>query len=192
MSSFIVRDIWSSKRIKKIVKRIFFFSYNTNINQGQLNSILIITIYMIRNFLPHFSILVPIIGERVKQWDTHLPTKRRFLCELNKFLNKFSLNPAVFNPIGREPVPELYLFAMTEEEQLSITIRQSLNFGTNSHENLVVEVLNDSEDSTIELEKKKSTDPFDSINPIEYKEPENQPGMTTRIQICTGDGKKIH
>lgn len=110
---------------------------------------------MIRNFLPHFSILVPITDERVKQWDTHFPTKRRFLCELNKFLNKFSLNPAVVSPMSREPVPELYLFAMTEEEQLSITIRQSLNFGTNSHENLVVEVLNDSEDSTIELKKKK-------------------------------------
>lgn len=115
---------------------------------------------MIRNFLPHFSILVPIIGERVKQWNTHLPTKRRFLCELNKFLNKFSLNPAVFDPIGREPVPELDLFAITEEEQVSITIRQSLNFGTNSNENLAVEVLNDFEDSTMELKEKKNYRPI--------------------------------
>lgn len=182
------RDVWSSKRIRKIIKRRFIFlqyQFESRMAQQYLNY------YNLhdKELLPHIAILDPMTGERVKQWNTYLPTEEQFLSELNRFLNEFSLDPAASNPIVKEPTPELDPTMMTEEQQMDIAIRQSLNIGTHSNENPSIENIDPSDDSIVE--SINDTDPFDSIKPIEHKELENQPGMTTRIQIRTGDGKRF-
>lgn len=188
------RDVWSSKRIRKILKRKFIFlqyQFESRMAQQYLNY------YNLhdKELLPHIAILDPMTGERLKQWNAYLPTEDQFLNELNKFLNEFSLDPAASNPIVKEPTPELDPTTMTEEQQMDMAIRQSLNIANNSHRNQSIESIgtgNDGhENENYATDTAEVADPFDSIQPTKHQEPENQPGITTRIQIRTGDGRRF-
>lgn len=190
------RDVWSSKRIRKIIKRNFIFlqyQFESRMAQQYLNY------YNLhdKELLPHIAILDPMTGERLKQWNAYLPTEDQFLDELNKFLNEFSLDPAASNPIVKEPTPELDPTTMTEEQQMDMAIRQSLNIDNNSYRNLPMENIDideeghEDEDEDSAMGMAKVVDPFDSIRPTKHKEPENQPNITTRLQIRTGDGKRF-
>lgn len=190
------RDVWSSKQIRKIIKKKFIFlqyQFESRMAQQYLNY------YNLhdKDLLPHIAILDPMTGERLKQWNTYLPTEDQFLNEINKFLNEYSLDPTASNPIMKEPTPELDPTTLTEEQQMDMAIRQSLNIDNNSNRKLSIKDIDTDEDRHKDADEDSTigithnTDLFDSIKATEHKEPENQPGITTRLQIRTGDGKRF-
>lgn len=182
------RDVWSSRQVRRLVKRNFIFlqyQYESRLAEQYLN------FYNLhdKDLLPHIAILDPMTGERMKKWDTYLPTEEQFLEEINNFLNEFSLDPAASNPLVKEKTPELDPTTMTEEQQMDLAIRESLT-GSPKHDN-EEEPGNNETILQPEASASESTDPFNSIKPVKHTEPDNKPGITTRIQIRTGDGKRF-
>lgn len=187
------RDVWSSRQVKRLVKRNFIFlqyQYESRLAEQYLN------FYNLhdKDLLPHIAILDPMTGERMKKWDTYLPTEGQFLEEINDFLNEFSLDPAASNPLVKEKTPELDPTTMTEEQQMDMAIRESLT-GSPKQNSKEAEKEEEEVNNVIipqpEASAVDSTDPFNSIKPVKHVEPENKPGITTRIQIRTGDGKRF-
>lgn len=178
------RDVWSSRRVRRLIKHNFIFlqyQYESRLAEQYLNY------YNLhdKDLLPHIAILDPMTGERMKQWNNYLPTEEQFLQEINQFLDQFSLDPSTSNPLVKEPTPELDPTTMTEEQQMDMAIRESLTKNDNTTTTPIPTtgdvVPDDAED----------TDPFNGINAVSHKEPENKPGVTTRIQIRTGDGTRF-
>ena len=180
------RDLWSDKNIKKLVKDNFVFlqyQYDSH------NAKPYIQFYGLNNKdeLPHIAILDPMTGERLKQWNRTVPSVSDFIGEVQDFLNNFSLDPTAANPTVKEPTPEVDPSTLSEEQQLEIAIKQSL--GQSPDKPLTLD------ESANESEPETNEDPyislFNSIKPISHQEPENKPGISTRIQIRTGDGRRI-
>lgn len=180
------RDLWSDKNIKKLVKDNFVFlqyQYDSH------NAKPYIQFYGLNNKdeLPHIAILDPMTGERLKQWNRIVPSVSDFIGEVQDFLNNFSLDPTAANPTVKEPTPEVDPSTLSEEQQLEIAIKQSL--GQSPDKPLTLD------ESANESEPETNEDPyislFNSIKPISHQEPENKPGISTRIQIRTGDGRRI-
>ncbi|EDO18652.1 hypothetical protein Kpol_1055p8 [Vanderwaltozyma polyspora DSM 70294] len=171
------RDLWSSKEVKKLVRKNFIFlQYQYESPSAQQY----IQYYGLsdKEILPHIAILDPMTGERLRQWNKTVPKKETFLREVEEFLNDFSLDPNTANPIVREPTPEIDPTTLTEEQQMDFAIRQSMGLPTAREE-------------TEPISEEPEIDPFESIEPVMHDEPPNRPGITTRIQIRTGDGRRI-
>lgn len=185
------RDVWSSRRVRRLVKKNFIFlqyQYESRLAEQYLN------FYNLhdKDDLPHIAILDPMTGERVKQWNTYLPTEEEFLQEINNFLDEFSLDPSASNPIVKEPTPELDPTTMTEEQQMDMAIRESLSEKSTEPTGTAPSTATTEEQEEEKKNSKATTeDPFDAIEAIEHTEPENKPGVTTRIQIRTGDGTRF-
>ncbi|CCF58086.1 hypothetical protein KAFR_0D04380 [Kazachstania africana CBS 2517] len=177
------RDLWASRDVKHLIRKSFVFlqyQFESTNAKPYLN------FYGVKdkNDLPHIAILDSITGERLKQWNRSVPTPIEFITEVNKFLEEFSLDPNSVNPTIKEPTPELDPTELTEEQQMEFAIRESL--GVSPDKSAVLE-----EHHTNEEDEQVELDPFDSIVPATHSEPPNKPGITTRIQIRTGDGKRI-
>lgn len=179
------RDLWSSKNVKRLIKPNFVFlqyQYESRNAQQYIN------FYGLQNKddLPHIAILDPMTGERLKQWNRTVPTPESFIEEVNKFLGSFSLDPTTANPTVKEPTPDIDPTTLTEEQQMELAIQQSLGKPSEPA------ALNEHDNSEPEHEEERFIeDPFDKIKPIKHEEPTNQPGITTRIQVRTGDGSRI-
>ncbi|KAL3232749.1 UBX domain-containing protein 2 [Nakaseomyces bracarensis] len=194
------RDVWSNKKVKRVIKKNFIFlQYQYSSRNAEpyihfygLNS---------KDDLPHIAILDPLTGERLKQWNEIVPNPNSFLEEIDEFLNEFSLDPGSKNPLVKQPTPEIDPTTLTEEQQMELAIRESLGTeATNpiaiSDEDVKKTEGNDAsiqEDKDEEMEDVPSKDNlFDSIEAIDHEEPEqNIPGKITRIQIRTGDGRRL-
>ncbi|CAI4038192.1 hypothetical protein SMKI_04G5320 [Saccharomyces mikatae IFO 1815] len=178
------RDLWSSRPVKTIVRDNFIFlqyQYESRNAQPYLQ------FYHLNNKddLPHIAILDPITGERVKQWNRAVPMPEQFISEVSAFLASFSLDPKVPNPTVNEPPPKLDPTTLTEEQQMELAIKESLN--NTSIESNQEKVPNADQGQ-------KQVQDVDSFNTVEAKvhpEPLNKPGITTRIQIRTGDGTRL-
>ena len=120
----------------------------------------------------------------MKQWNRTVPSPETFIHEINDFLEQFSLDPKASNPTVKEPTPDVDPTTLTEEQQMELAIKQSLG---NEREPSSEE--EEQESDGVELNS--HIDEFDNIKPIKHEEPPNKPGITTRIQIRTGDGKRI-
>ncbi|CAI4058887.1 hypothetical protein SKDZ_04G5310 [Saccharomyces kudriavzevii ZP591] len=178
------RDLWSSRPVRTIIKKNFIFlqyQYESRSAQPYLQ------FYHLNNKddLPHIAILDPITGERVKQWNRVVPIPGQFISEINEFLASFSLDPKVPNPTVNEPPPKLDPTTLTEEQQMELAIKASLN--TNATEPTQGGVPKTGEGH----EEAQEMDPFDTIEVKMHPEPPNKPGLTTRIQIRTGDGSRL-
>ncbi|QLG72001.1 hypothetical protein HG535_0C03540 [Zygotorulaspora mrakii] len=187
------RDLWSSKQVKKLIKPNFVFlqyQYDSRNAESYIN------FYGLhrKDDLPHIAILDPITGERLKQWNRTVPTPQSFMDGVNEFLQNFSLDPTASNPTVKEPTPEIDPTTLTEEQQMELAINQSLGKEPNiqsPHDEQHTEAQNIQEQAQEQVPKQEQMDEFDSIKPIKHVEPSNKPGITTRIQIRTGDGKRI-
>lgn len=125
-----------------------------------------------------------------------MPRLESFLDEVEKFLKDFSLEPGSKNPLIKQPTPELDPTTLSEEQQMELAIRQSLGAGeqevspSNNERN--TDEVSETEIADAKEEEKPSTGSlFDQIEPINHEEPQNEPGKTTRIQIRTGDGRRM-
>ncbi|KAI5960593.1 ubx2 [Candida pseudojiufengensis] len=194
------RDFWSNSRIKQIIKENFIFlQYQKDSFDGENY----INFYHVDK-LPHLAILDPLTGERVYKWeDGIVPTIQKWIDEIYKFLDEFSLNPQFNNPLikhERKIDPD----SLTEEQQIELAMKQSVmdngsstNNGS-SADNAIdldsdeeedvsgVQDLEEEDDEDVDSEPK---DPFDSIKPIDHPESTEQP--ITRVQIRFPNGKRL-
>ncbi|CAI4058901.1 DNA protein crosslink repair co-factor UBX5 SKDI_04G5420 [Saccharomyces kudriavzevii IFO 1802] len=178
------RDLWSSRPVRTIIKKNFIFlqyQYESRSAQPYLQ------FYHLNNKddLPHIAILDPITGERVKQWNRVVPIPGQFISEINEFLASFSLDPKVPNPTVNEPPPKLDPTTLTEEQQMELAIKESLNTNAIEPTQGGVPKMGEGHENAQEM------DPFDTIEVKMHPEPPNKPGLTTRIQIRTGDGSRL-
>ena len=74
---------------------------------------------------PHIAIVDPRTGEQMKVWSGPPVVKPAdFLMQLHEFLDRYSLNPNVRNPVAkRKPEKEKSIDKMTEEEMMEMAIR---------------------------------------------------------------------
>ncbi|QLQ80912.1 hypothetical protein HG537_0E02670 [Torulaspora globosa] len=176
------RDLWSSKDVKKLIKTNFVFlqyQYDSPNAQPYVN------FYGIqgKDSLPHIAILDPMTGERLKQWNKTVPMPENFIKEVNEFLGSFSLDPKTANPTVKEPTPEIDPTTLSEEQQMKLAIEQSL--GKSNLEPIALdEPEHNAKDNHV-------VSAFDAIKAVKHEEPPNRPGITTRIQVRTGDGRRI-
>ncbi|SCU82199.1 LANO_0B05446g1_1 [Lachancea nothofagi CBS 11611] len=185
------RDVWANKDVKKLVRDNFvFLQYQFDSQNAQPY----IQFYgpKDKEELPHVAILDPITGERVKQWNRDVPNPLHFIQEVEDFLSQFSLQPGSTNPTVKESTPKLDPTLLSEEQQMELAIQESLNreSSVGSDTRSVTEAVPQTHETEIQ-----SGDPhmtlFDSIAAQKHQEPANQPGITTRIQIRTGDGRRL-
>lgn len=188
------RDLWSVKALKKLIKKNFIFlqyqfdSRNAEpyLNFYHLNS---------KDDLPHIAILDPMTGERLKQWNNTVPKVEVFVQELEEFLGRYSLDLKATNPVIKESTPDPDPTTLTEEQQMELAIKKSLgaknedNLGESGQDN--EENLRSQPQNQDQLEGDKQEDVFDKIKPLKHHEPPNKPGITTRIQIRIGDGRRL-
>lgn len=184
------RDLWSSKEVKSLVKSNFVFlqyQYDSRNAQPYINFYGIHS----KDALPHIAILDPMTGERLKQWNRTVPNPEIFIKEVNEFLGSFSLDPNAANPTVKEPTPEIDPTTLTEEQQMKLAIEQSL--GNSSAEPIALDGEEDAQDTSevVPAQEESAPDAFSNIKAVKHEEPANKPGVTTRIQVRTGDGRRI-
>ncbi|CDO94838.1 unnamed protein product [Kluyveromyces dobzhanskii CBS 2104] len=184
------RDLWSNAGLKAFIKENFVFL------QYQYDSRLASSYIQRYGFhdkedCPHIAILDSMTGERLKFWSREVPSVETFRRDLEKFLEEFSLDPTTANPTVKEPTPKLDPSTLSEEKQLELAIKESLGKQspdfTAADDN--VEDLHEA-DETDSTEATQWKD-FNSIEPVDHLEPDNKPGITTRIQVRTGGGERL-
>ncbi|KAG0668338.1 hypothetical protein C6P45_004797 [Maudiozyma exigua] len=188
------RDLWSDKKVKRLVKKNFIFlqyQFGSRSAESYRN------FYNLQNKdeLPHISILDPMTGERLKMWNQTVPKPENFIEDIDAFLNQFSLDPTSTNPTVNEPPKPVDPTTLTEEEQMKLAIEQSLGDSVQNpislDTNEAVESQPQESESELERAQLDTQDVFDTIEPVKHEEPANKPGITTRVQIRTGDGKRF-
>ncbi|CAR27949.1 hypothetical protein ZYGR_0N04360 [Zygosaccharomyces rouxii] len=188
------RDLWSSKDVKKVVKPNFvFLQYQFDSRNAEPY----INFYGLRSKddLPHIAILDPLTGERLKQWNRQVPKPENFINEIEDFLTQFSLDPKVANPTIKEPTPEPDPTTLTEEQQMELAIKQSL--GASAEQPIDVDEQESAQEKPKPLQEQPTEFPisepdlFSTIQAVPHEEPPNKPGVTTRIQVRTGDGGRM-
>ncbi|CAB4253792.1 similar to Saccharomyces cerevisiae YDR330W UBX5 UBX (ubiquitin regulatory X) domain- containing protein that interacts with Cdc48p [Maudiozyma barnettii] len=183
------RDLWSEKDIKRLIKKNFIF---LQYQFGSRSAEPYRNFYNLQNKddLPHIAILDPMTGERLKMWNHIVPKPEKFIEEMQSFLAQFSLDPTSTNPTVNEPPKPIDPTTLTEEQQMELAIEQSLG---DSKQN-PISFANES-DNEMDVDKEpiepEDKDIFMQIKPVKHEEPGNKPGVTTRIQIRTGDGKRF-
>ncbi|KAL5412177.1 hypothetical protein PMIN04_009963 [Paraphaeosphaeria minitans] len=124
------RDIWKNDDIKDTVRENFIFiQYAKDDPRGQeyMN-------YYFQNresadAYPHIAIVDPRTGEQVKVWSgPPIPEAVDFHAQLHEFLDRYSLNLNVKNPVAtRKPEKSKKdVGRMTEEEMLEMALQNSL------------------------------------------------------------------
>lgn len=183
------RDLWSDSNLAAFIKKNFIFlqyQYDSRLAETYIQR------YNLHNRddCPHIAILDPMTGERLKQWNREVPKLSTFNEELAQFLDQFSLDPNTTNPTVKEPTPEIDPTTLSEEKQLELAIRESLGNTPSLSETSPTKA-----DEAVPVTQTEHEDPhttlFNSIKPVEHLEPDNKPGITTRIQVRTGDGKRL-
>jgi hypothetical protein len=118
------RDLWKHAGVKEMVRESFIFlQYTKNSEDGESY----MRFYPVEEY-PHIAILDPRTGERVKTWNTALPSAD-FMADVAEFLDRFSLDDAKQNPIARKPKRKLERKAtadMSEEDQINAAIMASV------------------------------------------------------------------
>lgn len=190
------RDVWSNKSIKRLIKKNFIF---LQYQYSSRNAEPYIHFYGLngKDDLPHISILDPLTGERLKQWNEVVPNPKSFMEEIEEFLHNFSLDPGSKNPLVKQPTPEVDPTTLTEEQQMELAIRQSLGTGATDPINISDDgdQTGSKDDREVDhdmLDVSNKDKLFDSIEAVDHEEPpQNIAGKTTRIQIRTGDGRRL-
>lgn len=130
------RDLWKDKGIQETVKEHFIF---LQFSKDDPSAAPYLQYYFqgsdISENYPHIAIVDPRTGEKVKSWTGQPVVKAaEFLMQLHEFLDRYSLNLNVRNPVAKRKSekPEKTVDAMTEEEMLEMAMRNSLGDGTNA------------------------------------------------------------
>lgn len=192
------RDFWSNTRIKQVVKENFIFlQYQRDSYDGESY----VNFYHVDTF-PHLAILDPLTGERVRKWkDGEVPNVENWLEEVYDFLDKFSLHPGSNNPLVQHE-QKIDPDSLSEEQQIELAMKQSVLDNGKSGKTYedAIDLASEDDDreekedtsgapTSTEQAPESEEDVFDSINPIDHKEPTEQP--ITRVQVRFPNGKRL-
>ena len=124
------RDLWKNESIVDTIKENFIFiQYNRDDPRaGQYIQ------YYFPNSenqdeYPHVAIVDPRTGEQIKLWSRKIPSAPEFLMQLHEFLDRYSLENSVRNPVAKrksEAKKEKPFDQLSEEEQLERALQASL------------------------------------------------------------------
>ncbi|KAJ5752508.1 UBX domain protein (Ubx5) [Penicillium odoratum] len=124
------RDLWKDKGIQETIKEHFIF---LQFSKDDPRAAPYLQYYFqaseVSDNYPHIAIVDPRTGEKVKAWTGQPVVKGpEFLMQLHEFLDRYSLNLNVRNPVAKRKLdkPEKTVDAMTEEEMLDMAMRNSL------------------------------------------------------------------
>ncbi|KAF9886042.1 hypothetical protein FE257_012098 [Aspergillus nanangensis] len=127
------RDLWKDPGVRDTVKEHFIFLQYSK-DDPRASSYL--QYYFqgsdVSDNYPHIAIIDPRTGEQMKVWSGPPVVKAAdFLMQLHEFLDRYSLNHNVRNPVAkRKPEKkEKSIDAMTEEEMMEMALRNSLGTG---------------------------------------------------------------
>ncbi|KAF1965016.1 hypothetical protein BU23DRAFT_37412 [Bimuria novae-zelandiae CBS 107.79] len=202
------RDIWKNDDIKDTIRENFIFiQYAKDDPRGQeyMN-------YYFQNresadAYPHIAIVDPRTGEQVKVWSgPPIPEPVEFHAQLHEFLDRYSLNLNVKNPVAtRKPEKaKKDVGRMTEEEMLEMALQNSLDNNGQGPKDEDPDALTKGEGAgkgkakaeepaEVAEETTNANSPFAQIssdNP--HTEPTStDPTVTTRIQFRGGPGRPI-
>ncbi|EAS28776.3 UBX domain-containing protein [Coccidioides immitis RS] len=212
------RDIWKNPSIVDTVKENFIFlQFTKDDERGAQYLQYYFPAHDVQDNYPHIAIVDPRTGEQVKIWSGPPVVKASdFLIQLHEFLDRYSLDNAVRNPVAKrkpEVKPQSKLDTMTEEEMLEMALRNSLEGqeapkhedpdeltrsisdlkgkgkATASNNDLIdIESLAENgEEEEDQFSKLFRSIPSDKL----HKEPEADPATTTRIQFRHSSGRII-
>ena len=125
------RDIWKNPGIKETVQENFIFmQYSKDDQRGNQYMQYYLQNKDLDSAYPHIAIVDPRTGEQVKKWSgPPAPKASDFLMQLHEFLDRYSLNASVKNPVAKrkpEVKRETQVDRMTEEQQLEMAMQASL------------------------------------------------------------------
>jgi hypothetical protein len=131
------RDIWKNAGIVETVKEHFIFKqYNKSDPQAATYFSYYFQQHESDDAYPHIAIVDPRTGEQVKVWSgTPVPKPMDFLMQLHEFLDRYSLNNNMRNPVPTrkaEKPKEKDVDRMTEDEMLEWAMKNSLEAGGTS------------------------------------------------------------
>ncbi len=211
------RDIWKHEGIKETIRENFIFmQYDKDDPRG---SQYIQYYFPLRDSdaaYPHIAIVDPRTGEQVKVWSgPPVPKAMDFLMQLHEFLDRYSLNVSVRNPVAKrkpEQSATIDVDKLTEEQMLELALQNSLANGTvtgpkdHDPDDLTKSISDlskgkgkEAEDESMNVEtngqsstKNPITSPFSRISSTSpHIEPANNPAITTRIQFRHATGRII-
>lgn len=209
------RDLWKDKTVQETIREHFIF---LQFSKDDSKAAPYLQYYFqgseVSDNYPHIAIVDPRTGEQMKVWSGPPAIKAsEFLMQLHEFLDRYSLNHNVRNPVAKRKSEkkEKTVDAMTEEEMMEMAINNSLGGGlaagpkledpddltrntedvkgkgraTGVHDHAMEEVF---PEAAGEVE----ASPFSSIpSNRPHAEPEADPTTTTRIQFRHPSGRVI-
>ncbi|KAJ5577907.1 uncharacterized protein N7459_006871 [Penicillium hispanicum] len=207
------RDLWKDKGVQETVKEHFIF---LQFAKDDARAAPYLQYYFqgsdVADNYPHIAIIDPRTGEQMKVWSGPPVIKPAdFLMQLHEFLDRYSLNHNVRNPVAKRKSEkkEKSVDAMTEEEMMEMALRNSLGEGVSSGPKLedpdeLTRSMDDikgkgratAEDETMgdtePLEEEAENSLFASIpSDRPHTEPDADPTTTTRIQFRHPSGRVI-
>ncbi|KAJ4301061.1 UBX domain protein Ubx2 [Kalmusia sp. IMI 367209] len=127
------RDIWKNDNIKATVRENFIFiQYAKDDPRGQEYMNYYFQNRDSQDAYPHIAIVDPRTGEQVKVWSgPPIPDANDFHIQLHEFLDRYSLNLNVKNPVAtrKSERQKKDVGRMTEEEMLEMALQNSLDNG---------------------------------------------------------------
>jgi UBX domain-containing protein 7 len=214
------RDIWKHEGIKETVKENFIFmQFDKDDIRGNQYMQYYFPLRDSDAAYPHIAIVDPRTGEQVKVWSgPPVPKPMDFLMQLHEFLDRYSLNVSVRNPVAKrkpEKSASIDVDKLTEEQMLDLALQNSLANGTvtgpkehdpddltKSIDDLEKGKGREATGSSIDLgavnsncndsTQSSNPSPFESISStFPHAEPANDPATTTRIQFRHSTGRII-
>ena len=212
------RDLWKNPGVKETIKEHFIFlQYSKDDPRAGPYLQYYFQGHDVQDNYPHMTIIDPRTGEQMKVWSGPPVIKPAdFLIQIHEFLDRYSLNPEVRNPVAkRKPDvdPKSKIDAMTEEEMLEMAMRNSLEGQkharagdpdelTRSVENVKGKgkatdttedvAMGEANGNPEEEEEDEKTTAFRFIPSSEpHTEPAVDPATTTRIQFRHPSGRVI-
>lgn len=208
------RDLWKDKTVQETIKEHFLF---LQFSKDDPRASPYLQYYFqasdVGENYPHIAIVDPRTGEQMKVWSGPPVIKPAdFLMQLHEFLDRYSLNHNVRNPVAKRKSDkkEKIVDAMTEEEMMEMAMRNSLGQEesagqmqedpddlTRSADNIKgkARATGDEEQDTpgaaVAAEEPESS-LFSTIpSGRAHTEPEADPATTTRIQFRHPSGRVI-
>jgi hypothetical protein len=214
------RDIWKHDGIKETIKENFIFmQYDKDDPRGSQYIQYYFPLRDSEAAYPHIAIVDPRTGEQVKVWSgPPAPKAMDFLMQLHEFLDRYSLNASVRNPVAKrkpEKSAAIDVDKLTEEQMLDLALQNSLANGnalgpkdhdpddlTKSVGDLRKGKGKETEEDSMDVDKGDSngheseaaamSSTFARISSSSaHSEPANDPATTTRIQFRHSTGRII-
>ncbi|KAJ5491431.1 hypothetical protein N7539_002998 [Penicillium diatomitis] len=209
------RDLWKDKLVQDTIREHFIFlQFSKDDPKAAAYLQYYFQAHDVSDNYPHIAIIDPRTGEQMKVWSGPPVMKAAdFLMQLHEFLDRYSLNHNVRNPVAKRKIDkkEKSVDAMTEEEMMEMAINNSLGAEPASGPKL-----DDPDDLTRSVEdvkgKGRANEEQDQLmdeisqGPPEdaeeslfssipsnrpHTEPEVDPATTTRIQFRHPSGRVI-